>query len=414
MKNQQSPGPQDVDGFWLDLPAHRDWLAAEATRQFDFFANSLRDGDGFATLSHYGQSLSDMTQELHTTTRLVHSYALGHLWGHTGSQRIIDQGMAYLADHHRDPVHGGYLWALNGDEIVDSRKLAYGHMFVLLAAASAKIAGHPDADEMLADVSAVLEDRYWEEDTGLFLDELNRDWTPFSNYRGMNANMHGVEALLTAFEATGQNVYLGRAGRILEFFVDRIATQNGWRLPEHYTEDWHIDRDYAGNPMFRPAGTTPGHSFELGRLLLQHWDLCGRPKGDAPRKARRLIEHALNDAWLPEGGFAYTLKFDGSVDISSRFWWPVTEAIGAVAALIKSERKAADEVWYRRLWMFAAENFVDHTHGGWFPEIDISGKATSTIFAGKPDIYHSVQACLFPLTNGLSRHAAEMTETRTD
>ena len=191
---------------------------------------------------------------------------------------------------------------------LDGRKLAYGHVFVLLAGASAKMAGHPDADALISDVSATLDQHFWDDEHGLFIDEWNRDWTPFSTYRGMNANMHGVEAMLTAFEATGQEVFLNRAGRILDFFTRKIAPDHNWRLPEHYTADWQVDPTYAGDPMFRPAGTTPGHSFELGRLLLQYWDLIGRPEDSSPTHARRLIEQALTDAWDWErGGLAYTL-----------------------------------------------------------------------------------------------------------
>lgn len=403
MKNRKPMGPDGAKGFWLDHIEHRDRLSALAKKDLAYFAASKREGAGFFTLGLSGDPLTDTLQELHTTTRLVHSYGLGHIWGQAGADDLVDHGMAYLKSHHHDRKHGGYLWALREDEVADDRKLAYGHVFVLLAAASAKVAGHPDANDLLADVSEVLETRFWEPGAGLFADEWNRDWSPMSTYRGMNANMHGVEAHLAVFEATEDSHYLHRAGQILDFFTNRIAPAENWRIPEHYDDNWDIDLAYAGNPMFRPAGTTPGHSFEFGRLLLQHWDLSGRPPGDAPHRARKLIEQALADAWLAEGGFAYTLDFDGKVAIPSRFWWPVTEAIGAVAALIKLDRKASDEIWYRRLWAFADTHFLDHTHGGWFPEIDESGKIETTIFKGKPDIYHGLQACLFPLAPGLSR-----------
>lgn len=394
-----------TSGLLLDDAAHRAFLLADARRQFDFFRASLRSGPGFHTLDLAGNPLPDDTQELHTTTRLVHSYALGHLAGLPGADEIVDHGMAYLSSHHWDRDRCGYLWALNGDRVADGRKLAYGHVFVLLAGASAKQAGHPDASELIDDAFAVLNRHFWEEGPGLFCDEWNRDWTPFSSYRGMNANMHGVEALLAAFEATGREVFLTRAGRILDFFVTRMAPAEGWRLPEHYTETWEIDRAYAGNPMFRPAGTTPGHSFEFGRLQLQYWDLAGRPDNGAPCRARRLIEQALADAWDEErGGIAYTLGFDGSVDNPARYWWPVTEAIGALAALIKLDPRAADDRWYRRLWDFADRHLIDHARGGWFPELDGNGRPADTQFRGKPDIYHSIQAALFPLSPGLSRN----------
>lgn len=391
---------------WIDDPQHRDWLAAEARRQFAFFRASPRKDGGFHVLAHDGTPLPGEVQELHTTTRLVHSYALGHRAGVAGCEAIIDAGIAYLWSHHRDADHGGYLWSLDGAAPCDTRKLAYGHVFVLLAGASARLAGHPDADQLIDDATAVLDRHYWEDGVGLFADEWNRDWTPFSAYRGMNANMHGVEALLAAYEATGREVYLTRAGRILDFFLNRIAPAEGWRLPEHYTENWQIDRAYSGNPMFRPAGTTPGHSFELGRLMLQHWDLADRPDNGAPATARRVVEQALADGWNAEkGGIFYTLQFGGAPAIRDRYWWPVTEAIGALSSLIKLGGTEDDEAWYRRLWQFADAHFIDHAQGGWFPEIDAEGQPTVTQFHGKPDIYHSVQAALLPLSPGVSRLA---------
>ena len=404
-------GPEQAPGFWLDDPAHRAFLAAEAARQFAFFAASPRRyphaAPGFHVLGHDGTPLAQDLQELHTTTRLVHSYALGIASGIPGAGEIVDQGMDYLWSHHRDTLHGGYVWGMAGDRVADGRKLAYGHVFVLLAGASARLAGHPQADRLISDVAEVLDTRFWEEGPGLFADEFNRDWTPFSTYRGMNANMHATEALLTAYEATGEALFLQRAGRILDFFLTRMAPAEGWRIPEHYTADWQPDRSYAGDPMFRPAGTTPGHSFEFGRLALQYWDLAGRPDDGTPARARALIETALQ-AWLPQGGFAYTLRFDGQVDVPNRYWWPVTEAIGALSALIKLDRRPEDEAWYRRLWAFADAKLIDGARGGWFPELDETGRPTARQFHGKPDIYHSVQAALFPLAPGLSRAAERL------
>jgi mannose/cellobiose epimerase-like protein (N-acyl-D-glucosamine 2-epimerase family) len=399
----------DIGTLWITDPGHRAALLHEARRQFDFFAASLDPAGGFDTLDFDGNALPGQMRELHTVTRMVHSYALAQMLGHPGAEQIVDHGLRYLASHHRDDAHGGFLWGLEGDSPADPRKLAYGHVFVLLAASSALQAGHAQAEALLDEVWEVLETRYWEEEHGLFADEWNRDWTPFSTYRGMNANMHAVEALLTAFEATGRQVFLQRAGRILDFFVGRIAPQEGWRLPEHYDENWQIDRAYSGNPMFRPAGSTPGHSLELGRLLLQYWDLSGRPEGSAPQDARRLIEQALQDAWDSEkGGFAYTLGNDGAVAIADRYWWPVSEAIGAMAALVKLDQRLEDEAWYRRLWAFAHAHLIDHARGGWYPELGADNAPVSKQFLGKPDIYHSVQAALFPLAAGLSRNAADL------
>jgi mannose/cellobiose epimerase-like protein (N-acyl-D-glucosamine 2-epimerase family) len=395
------------EGSWLHDSGHRSYLIRDALRSLDFFDASA-GADGFVPLDAAGQPLPGV-QELHVTTRLVHSYALGQMAGRADRAGIIDRGMDLLWRGHRDKRHGGYVWSLRDGAVADGTKLAYGHVFVLLAASSAKLAGHPDADRLLTDIAQVLDDRFWDADAGLFRDEFTRDWQPFSTYRGMNANMHGVEALLSAHEATGDGEYLRRAGGILDFFIGGQAAAHGWRIPEHYDAGWRPDPGYEGNPMFRPAGTTPGHSVEMARLLLQYWDLAGRPDTDAPRQARLLVETALSDAWLPEGGLAYTLGHDGRVARADRYWWPVTEAIGALAALMKLDPRPQDEDWYRRLWRFADAHLVDHARGGWFPEPDgsVGGQ-----FQGKPDIYHALQADLFPLVPGLSRLAAGLTGAR--
>ncbi len=388
----------------IDTPDHRAFLIADACRQLDFFADSLRPDGRFAVLGHNGTPLPDGPQELHTTTRLIHAYALGRHLNAPRAEAIIDAGMAALWHHHRDPDHGGFVWSFDATGPVDSTKLAYGHVFVLLAGASARQAGHPDADRLIDTADRILSLHFWEVGPNRLADEFRRDWTPFSTYRGMNANMHGVEALLAAHEATGREDFLTRAGQILDFFVTLMAPAHDWRLPEHYTADWQVDPDYRGNPMFRPAGTTPGHSLEIARLAIQHWDLAGRPGDGTPERARALIANALTDAWLPgQGGLAYTLGAGGQVAVPDRYWWPVAEAIGAVATLLRIDAQPQDAVWYQRLWDFARTHLIDAERGGWYPELDATGQPVARQFHGKPDIYHSLQATLIPLVPQVSR-----------
>ncbi|WP_138473374.1 AGE family epimerase/isomerase [Poseidonocella sp. HB161398] len=65
-------------------------------------------------------------------------------------------------------------------------------------------------------------------------------------------------------------------------------------------------------------------------------------------------------------------------------------------------------MWYRRLWDFADRHFIDHDRGGWLPEIDPAGRPVARQFAGKPDIYHSSQASLFPLVPCVSGQLAAL------
>jgi mannose/cellobiose epimerase-like protein (N-acyl-D-glucosamine 2-epimerase family) len=391
---------------WTALASHRAWLLARALDLLDFFqAHSIDPDGGFFDLGDDGRPLpsgaaaaTGRARHIHATTRMVHCYAIGHLMGRPGSQAIIDHGMEFLWARHRDPVHGGYFWSVGEQAPVDDTKQAYGHAFVLLAASSAKLAGHRDADRLLDDIGRVLRTRFWEPAHGAVAEEFTRDWRPLGRYRGQNSNMHLAEACMAAFEATADRAYLEMAESIANLLIGRIAADNDWRLPEHFDESWNVDREYAGSPMFRPYGTTPGHSLEWSRLLVQLWQLGGQRQAWLPDAARSLFRQAVTDGWdARNGGFYYTLNWDGAPAVRDRFWWPCMEAIGAAAVLNALDGDPLYEHWYRRVWDWSAAHLLDREHGGWRPQLNDSLMAAEGPFYGRPDIYHALQACLIPL-----------------
>ena len=89
---------------------------------------------------------------------------------------------------------------------------------------------------------------------------------------------------MAAFEATGDRSWLDMAESIATLIIGKRAAENGWRVAEHFNEKWELDRDYANGDVFRPYGTTPGHSLEWTRLLLQLWELGGRRLALAARR----------------------------------------------------------------------------------------------------------------------------------
>ncbi len=101
--------------------------------------------------------------------------------------------------------------------------------------------------------------------------------------------MHLTEALMAAFEATGERSYLDKAESIATLILGRNAAAADWRVPEHYRADWSVDADYRGSDMFRPYGYTPGHALEWARLALQLWALGGRKLEWLPDAARRPV-----------------------------------------------------------------------------------------------------------------------------
>ncbi|MGR3632555.1 MAG: AGE family epimerase/isomerase [Limimaricola soesokkakensis] len=384
---------------WTDRPDHRYWLAREADDLLRLFeAESIDPKGGFFPLDAQGRAIRDEgLREIHVTTRMVHCYAIAALMGRPGAMGIVNHGMRFLRERHRQP-NGGYAWGVTARDVPDPRLTGYGHAFVLLAAASAKLAGHQDAQGMLDDVTTLIRERFWEEEHGAIREGFDDDWQETEPYRGQNCNMHLTEALMAAFEATGDARHLEMAERIADLIVNRRARENGWRLAEHFHADWSLDRDYDGDPMFRPAGLTPGHSLEWARLLVQLYETGGRRLAWAPEAARSLFERAVADGWdTKKGGLYYTLGWDDRPTIDERYWWPICEGIGAAHALSELDGDPLYEEWYRRFWDFAALHLIDRENGGWHPQIDAQGQPSSDPFFGKPDLYHALQACLIPL-----------------
>jgi len=387
---------------WIALPYHRRWLLAQADALLSFHGrHGINPAGGFFVLDDRGDPIARpdaQIREIHATTRLVHCFAIARLMGRPGADAFIDHGMDYLWNDHRDAVNGGYFWSVGDDGPKDANKQAYGHAFVLLAAASARVVGHPDADRLLADVSEVIRTRFWESEHGAVAEEFDREWRPLSRYRGQNSNMHLTEACMAAFEATDDNIYLDMAESIATLIIREATASNGGRLPEHFDERWAIDRDYSGGDVFRPYGMTPGHWLEWTRLCLQLWELGCRKLDWLRDSAKTLFDHATVEGWNEEaGGFHYTVDWDGRPHLSNRLWWPCAEGIGAAAFLNAIDSAPRYEEWYRRIWDFVARELIDKEHGGWRTEAaDPTGRA-APLFEGKPDLYHALQACLIPL-----------------
>ncbi|MBL0374907.1 AGE family epimerase/isomerase [Rhizobium sp. KVB221] len=386
---------------WLTLPTHRDWLMGEANRLFEYFQwRSINPKGGFYEFDADGKPLNadNPVRGIHMSARMVHCMTIGHLLGRPGCADLIDHGMDFLWNAHRDRKHGGYFWQVDNDGPCDATKQGYGHAFVLLAASSASLVGHPVAEEMLADVTEILDTKFWEDNHGAIAEEFQADWTAIPGYRGQNSNMHLTEALMAAYEATDEDHYLQKAERIADLIINRLARQTGFRVGEHFDENWNLLKNYKGNEMFRPSGTTPGHWLEWSRLLLQLYALGDHQHDWMLEAAQALFAQSMALGWdHAHGGFFYTLDWNDQPAKRAKLWWPMAEGIGAASFLVSNAPSDMHESSYRLIWNTIASRFLDRDKGGWHEELSEQMVPSHEVFAGKADIYHALQACLIPL-----------------
>ncbi|MDR1633984.1 MAG: AGE family epimerase/isomerase [Bifidobacteriaceae bacterium] len=385
-----------------DYASDPDWLNTETFRLLDFGRASADSPQGFAWLDAAGRPDLTGPVDLWITARMTHVYALGTLLGYPGAEDLTDHGLAALAGPFADTAAGGWFNQIAADGTpTDLDKTAYGHAFVLLATASAVAAGRPGADDLLARALANQNAHFWDPAESMVVDSFNQDFTAADPFRGINSNMHTVEAYLAAADVTGDKRWRRRARRITRRVV-RSAQRSDWRVLENFTADWQPMPDYnIDRPadQFRPYGATPGHGFEWSRLILEIEAAMGANARDWMRPAaEQLFRRAHLDGWRdePTPGFIYTTDWHGQAVLDTRLQWVAAEA---VAAAITAYRATGDPVYralYDRWWDTIEQIFLDRELGSWHHEIAPSGQVGKTLWDGKPDIYHAVQATLFP------------------
>jgi len=390
---------------WLTSPAHFRWLESEMDRLLAFGAASKVESGGFGWLDERGRLDPSKGVQLWITCRMTHCYALASMAGRPHAFALAQHGVEALRGVLHDDEHGGWFAAIGPQGVASTAKEAYGHAFVILAAASATAAGVDDARELLEDALEVHTERFWQMDYGMSRESFARDWSEEEDYRGVNANMHTVEAYIAAADVLSDRELLRRALRITSRAINVFARDNGWLLPEHFTPSWEPDLAYnektPAHP-FRPYGATIGHLFEWSRLVVALAQSLQQAGLAAPEwmdeAARALYAKAVEVGWSVDGapGFVYTVDWEGAPVVRERMHWVAAEAVGAAAVLWQRTRAESYARDYQRWWDYIGEHHLDLAGGSWWHELGIDNTPSRTVWDGKADIYHALQATLIP------------------
>ena len=248
----------------------------------------------------------------------------------------------------------------------------------------------------------MLLEHFWDDDFGMVVEQWDESFSTLDSYRGVNANMHTVEALLSAADVLDDPGLRDRALRILTRVVHDLAASHEWRIPEHFDESWtpilEYNLDEPAHP-FRPYGATIGHWLEWARLALHlRAGLGDAAPGWLLDDARCLFDAAVREGWAVDGadGFVYTVDWSGRPVVRERMHWVAAEATAAAAALHAATGDPSYERWYQQWWQHIDTCFRDAEHGSWHHELSPANEPSGLTWQGKPDIYHAFQATLIP------------------
>lgn len=390
--------------YQIDTEENKIFLNELQKNLLNFGKNFLSPGGSSYFLGDDGTPWKDRNRETWITSRMIHVYSMGSMLGDKESPALVHGAVQGLLGELKDCENGGWYPGITPDNKILPDKQCYAHAFVLLAASSALLAGEKDAEMLLEDALELFDKRFWDEKQGLTYDTWNTEFTVLNDYRGLNANMHTVEAFLAVADAVKEEKYRVRAGRIIDHVIE-WASSNDWRIPEHFTKEWKADlncnKEHPAD-RFKPYGATPGHGIEWARLIVQWAYSFYKDDLNAAetylQAAEKLYNRAVEDAWDVDGnpGIVYTTDWDGTPVVRDRMHWTLAEAINTSAILwhITHKRKYAED--YEEFLRYLDDKVLDHKNGSWFHQLDENNNVIGTVWPGKSDIYHAFQATWIP------------------
>ena len=395
---------EQIAKYQIDTEENRSFLKELREELLAFGKRFPSPGGGAYYLGDDGTPWTERDRETWITSRMAHVYSIGTMLGYAGSEELTAAAIKGLTGELKDTEHGGWYAGLTAEGEILPKKQCYAHAFVILAASSACLAGCKAAEPLLKEALSLYDERFWNEEEGLSCDTWNTEFTELDSYRGLNANMHTVEAFLAVADVLGDETYRVRAGRI----IDRVlgwAEENDWRIPEHFGPDWVPDlecnKEKPDDP-FKPYGATPGHGIEWARLITQ-WALsaCKGDKeaaADYTSSAEQLYQRAVSDAWNRDGapGLVYTTDWNGTPVVHDRMHWTLAEAINTSAVLYRVTGKERYGNDYADYMKYLDETVRDKENGSWDHQMDRENRVIGTVWPGKSDLYHALQATLIP------------------
>ena len=358
-----------------------DWLRRET---LPFWARDGYDGSRARfceRLDEAGRPVVAMPHRLMVQARQVFVFAhAAHLGWLPEGAALAETAMESLLARYRDRPAGigGFAFSVDADgAVVDDRRDAYGHAFVLFALAWLH---RLDGDARWLDFA---------DETIEFLDLRladSRHGGMFDAYpaggRGkrQNPHMHLLEAYLALEETAPGRGYGERAGELVQLFRARMYRRERAVLPEHFAEDWS-DPDSPG--VFEP-----GHHFEWIWLLRESERHSGADHGDwiegLDRVARR---HGVG----ADGLIIDEVAADYRPARLSRRLWPHAEAAKAAAAQWRAGEPEAAELAALSLRALCGHFIGRPFRTGWIDHFDADG-APLVDYVPASSLYHLMMA----------------------
>jgi mannose-6-phosphate isomerase len=288
--------------------------------------------------------------------RQIYCFAkAAHLGWYPEGGPIAIQGLEYLLAKAKSPEgRPGFAHVLDRDgAVINSARDSYDHAFVLLALSTVyQLTGDTQVRHEIESLLVFLETGLRSQHGG-FVEGI-----PAALPRRQNPQMHLFEAMIAAFDATGNTAYQSHAVELYDLFAANLYDAESQVLGEYFEDDWS---------KLTPIVVEPGHQAEWVWLLKGFERISHCPTG---RYRSGLLNSALRYRDKVTGCLFDEGNSDGTVKKFTRRCWPQTEIAKAwIAQAEAGEPGAADEA--RSSLVRLHQHYLRHpVLGGWYDQFD--------------------------------------------
>lgn len=288
-----------------------------------------------------------------------------------------DWAFAYVTKHFWDGEQGGFFWSVDaGGAPLSTRKQTYSQAFGIYALAEYyRLTGESEALDLARRIYDLIERHSFDPVHGGYIEALDRDWRPLADMRlsdkdlnspkSMNTHLHVLEGYTNLLRVWPDEGLRARQKALIETLLDRIVDAPSGHFKLFFDEAWHSLLDHVSF----------GHDIEGSWLLVEAAELVGDPALSARVRAIaiRMAEACLAEGLDRDGSMFFEAGGDGRLHDATKHWWVQAEA---VVGFYNAFQLTGDERYRAaaaRIWEYIERRVVDREHGEWHAKLTREG-----------------------------------------